>query len=240
MANFAIVETKRYVKNQEQNCVYLGTMQGDGWIYFNDDVWWRCSLNNNQVYTVQRFYIDKQIWINTNSATITNIKKLNSTSLQNLINGGGSIAPGGQGVENAIAYALAIAGDDSHGYDQANRWGPDYDCSSLVYEAFRVGGGFNLPVNSGYTGSMITDFTNIGFTWLPNIGNTSDECLRGDILLNITDHVEIYLGNNQNIGAHYNEFGGITGGQSGDQTGSEISITGYYSFPWDGILRYTA
>ena len=40
-------------------------------------------------------------------------------------------------IESAAAYAQNIAADDSHGYDQAGRWGPDYDCSSLVISAFR-------------------------------------------------------------------------------------------------------
>ena len=35
-------------------------------------------------------------------------------------------------IDNAVTRALEIAADDSHGYDQANRWGADYDCSSLV------------------------------------------------------------------------------------------------------------
>ena len=33
------------------------------------------------------------------------------------------------------------------------------------------------------------------------------------------------------------ETGGIYG-QSGDQTGGESSIHGYYDYPWDGILHY--
>ena len=36
-------------------------------------------------------------------------------------------------IENAVARAEAIALDDSHGYDQVDRWGkPNYDCSGLV------------------------------------------------------------------------------------------------------------
>ena len=95
-----------------------------------------------------------------------------------------------------------------------------------------------MPEHSGYTGSMVADFTAAGFTWLPGVGNSASELQRGDILLNISSHVEIYLGENMNVGAHCNEFGGITGGQTGDQTGHEISEGGYYSHPWDGVLRY--
>ena len=156
----------------------------------------------------------------------------------NLNAGNGSVAPGGSGVEGAIAWALGIARDNSHGYDQTYRWGPNYDCSSLVYEAFRVGGGFDLPVHEGYTGSMVSDFTRVGFKWMPGVGNKASECQRGDILLNVTHHTEIYLGESMNVGAHINEFGGVRGGQSGDQTGHEIAEGGYYSYPWTGILRY--
>lgn len=36
-------------------------------------------------------------------------------------------------IKNAVARAEAIALDDSHGYDQVDRWGnPNYDCSGLV------------------------------------------------------------------------------------------------------------
>ena len=43
-------------------------------------------------------------------------------------------------VEKAIAWAVAIANDNSHGYSLYNRNGPDYDCSSFVSTAFRQGG----------------------------------------------------------------------------------------------------
>ena len=32
--------------------------------------------------------------------------------------------------EKAVTWAIEIANDPAHGYDQDNRWGPDYDCSS--------------------------------------------------------------------------------------------------------------
>jgi LysM repeat protein len=60
--------------------------------------------------------------------------------------------------------AEAIAADDSHGYDQLKRWGPDFDCSSLVcYVVESVG----IPVRSAgkstYTGNMKVGFTKCGF-----------------------------------------------------------------------------
>ncbi len=40
------------------------------------------------------------------------------------------------------------------------------------------------------------------------------------------------------VEASQNDFGGITGGASGDQTGKEIWVHGYYNFPWTYVLRY--
>lgn len=136
-------------------------------------------------------------------------------------------------VENAISWAVAIANDNSHGYSQQSRWGPDYDCSSFVITAFK-----NAGVDTGsatYTGNMRSQFTAHGFQWIPwsSIGGVSN-LQRGDILLNEKTHTEIYLGNNQNVGAHSNR--GYP--QTGDQTGTEVSVSGYYYHPWDGVLRY--
>ena len=39
--------------------------------------------------------------------------------------------------EKAVTWAIEIANDPAHGYDQDNRWGPDYDCSSLVISAWQ-------------------------------------------------------------------------------------------------------
>ena len=136
-------------------------------------------------------------------------------------------------VENAISWAIATANDNSHGYSQSNRWGPDYDCSSFVISAFK-----NAGVNTGtatYTGNMRSQFTQHGFQWIPwsQIGSMSN-LQRGDILLNEVQHTEIYLGNGKNVGAHSNR--GYP--QTGDQTGTEISVSGYYNHPWNGVLRY--
>lgn len=136
-------------------------------------------------------------------------------------------------VEKAISWAVSIANDNSHGYSQSSRWGPDYDCSSFVISAFK-----NAGVNVGtatYTGNMRSQFTQHGFQWIPwsQIGGVSN-LQRGDILLNEKTHTEIYLGGNQNVGAHSSR--GYP--QTGDQTGTEVSVSGYYYHPWDGVLRY--
>ena len=44
-------------------------------------------------------------------------------------------------IENAVTMAEAIALDDTHGYDQVDRWGnPNYDCSGLVINCLENAG----------------------------------------------------------------------------------------------------
>lgn len=218
-------------KSNGQEVAYIGSVGNDGFVYFNDTDFFKFYPKGkweNNLFILNR---TRRSW--------SKCQVFSKLAVKNLNNGAGSVSPGGERVEDAIQWALDIASDNSHGYDQAYRWGPDYDCSSLVYEAFRVGGGFDLPVNSGYTGSMIGDFTRVGFTWLPGIGNSASQLERGDILLNISSHTEIYLGEGKNVGAHINEIDDIVGGEPGDQTGEEICVGGFYAFPWDGVLRYS-
>lgn len=219
-------------KRSGQECAYIGTLGDDGYVYFNDADFYRfkpAGTWEQNLYVLNRY---RHSWTKCQMFTKLSAKNLPNNS------GGGSVAPGGAGVEGACVWAIAIAEDDSHGYDQITRdGGVDYDCSSLVSTAFRQAG-FDIPLPSPSTFNMVEAFTAAGFTWLPGIGNSASDCVRGDVLLNINAHVEIYLGNQQNVGAHINEFGGIYYGQPGDQTGNEISVTGYYSFPWDGVLRY--
>lgn len=68
---------------------------------------------------------------------------------------------------------------------------------------------------------------------------------RGDIYLNESNHTAMCLDGGWE-GYHgydclgefaLSETGGIYG-QSGDQTGGESYIHGYYDYPWDGILHY--
>ena len=89
-------------------------------------------------------------------------------------------------VEKAIAWALRIANDPTHGYDQTNRWGPDYDCSSFVISAYKAAG---LPLTATYTGNMRDCLRAAGWQVLPS--NTTLE--PGDILLNNLHHTAIYI-----------------------------------------------
>lgn len=143
--------------------------------------------------------------------------------------------------EKATARMEAWAADNSHGYDQTNRWGPDYDCSSAVIEAWELAG---VPVKTRgatYTGNMRGVFLRCGFEDVTEgIDLASGAGLqRGDVLLNIRHHAAMYCGNGQEVEASINELGTVSGGQTGDQTGREFLVRPYRNYPWDCVLRYT-
>lgn len=140
-------------------------------------------------------------------------------------------------IESAVSWARQIAADDSHGYDQAHRQGPDYDCSSFVISAFKQAG---LPLKATYTGNMRSDMLQRGFADVTQRVNraTSAGLVVGDVLLNERNHTALYIGNGRLVQASINERGTTTGGKTGDQTGREIAERSYYNYPWDCVLRY--
>ena len=144
-------------------------------------------------------------------------------------------------VEKAIKWAVNIANDNRHGYDQGSRWGnPDYDCSSLVISAFEQAGIKLKTGGATYTGNILSVALANGFKNVKGSVNltTAGGMKRGDILLNEKHHTALYLGKGQIVQASSNERGGAAGGQPGDQTGNEIGVRGYYNYPWDAILRF--
>lgn len=145
-------------------------------------------------------------------------------------------------IESAVNWAVKIANDNSHGYDQNSRWGPNYDCSSLVISAFEQAG---CKVKSGgatYTGNMKSVFLRYGFSDVTSkiALSTGMGLKRGDVLLNTKSHTALVVedGGKTIVNASINENGKTTGGRSGDQTGREIYTRGYYNYPWDVVLRY--
>lgn len=147
-----------------------------------------------------------------------------------------------QTIEKAVTWALQIAQDPVHGYDQTRRWGPDYDCSSLMISAWQQAG---VPVEDAgatYTGNMFRAFLRCGFedvTAEINL-NTGVGLQRGDVLLNIQHHTAMSIGSGQIVHASINEAGRAIGGKTGDQTGREICVRSYYRYSggWDRVLRY--
>lgn len=164
----------------------------------------------------------------------------------------------------AAYYHARMAVDNRFGYTQGpDRWGGNgpleiwecqgvlgqfiiggRDCSSSVIdcwaEALRGSKWEGVLNGATYTGNIRSVFVASGlFDWHPMGDGYIAQ--KGDIYLNETTHTAMC----QNAipdtlsEAVINEFGGIVGGQDGDQTGWEfVTDKPYYDFPWDGILAY--
>lgn len=145
--------------------------------------------------------------------------------------------------EKFIQAIKRYADDDSHGYSQkppSGRWGPDYDCSSLIYQAANDAG---YPVGTGgdkvrFTGTMLKDFEKAGFQILPFANVGVSDLKIGDILLNLALHAEVYIGEGKTVAATSSETGEYVG-EAGDQTGQEIERHPVTTFKkqWDYVLR---
>lgn len=146
-------------------------------------------------------------------------------------------------IKKAVEFAIGIANDPEHGYDQTHRWGDkDYDCSGLVIDSWEEAG---VPVRTKgatYTGNMKKVFLDNGFEEVISKVNvaTGAGLQYGDILLKEGSHVAMFIGNGQIVHASINENGKVTGGKEGDQTGKEICMRSYYNKPWNSVLRYKA
>lgn len=222
---------------------YIGSSAADGWTYFGDKNMLRSVGSEYKIEGTDFTYVEEshqyeysQSWTPIEGFKLKGIE----FNPGNIAGGGGAEAANGD-VEKAVQWAIDIANDPSHGYDQPTRdGGVDFDCSSLVSWAFRENG-WGVPFPSPSTWTMQSVFTNLGFTWISPCPPVSS-LLRGDILLDIDSHTAIYIGNNQIVEASINEFGetgyGPNGrGQPGDQTGQEIRVGGFWGF-WDGVLRW--
>ena len=141
-------------------------------------------------------------------------------------------------VEDYTSRAIAIANDNSHGYSQRNRWGPDYDCSSMVIQCLQDAGIPAKDRGATFTGNMREVLLDCGFKNIIGACNcvTAEGMRRGDILLNDADHTAIYIGNGQLVHARSSEGNAL----QGDQSGNEIRVQPYYNYPWTAVLRYAA
>lgn len=143
-------------------------------------------------------------------------------------------------IDLAVNRAIEIANDDSHGYDQIGRWGPDYDCSSMIITAWEQAGVPVKKAGATNTWTMRKAFESCGFKSIP-AQKSLPSLIRGDVLLNENHHTCMYIGDGKVVQASINEKGGIYNGKDGDQTGREINISPLYipKYGWDYVLRYT-
>lgn len=141
--------------------------------------------------------------------------------------------------EGAVAWAIAIANNPAHGYDQQNRWGPDYDCASLVISAWESVGVAVREAWASYTGNMKGAFLACGFQEVTaNVSLSTGVGLQpGDVLL-CAAHTAMVVSSGRIVAARINELGQTVGGQTGDQNGKEICQQAYYNYPWTTVLRY--
>lgn len=124
-------------------------------------------------------------------------------------------------IENMVKFMENIASDDSHGYSQANRFGPNFDCSSLVSFAL-IYGGFNIRYSST-TWDLLSQLKSNGWVIVP--ANTPNQ--RGDIFLHPDHHVIVCVDDKNIVHA------------SGTKKG--ILVEPFYtpSFGYPYHLRYT-
>ena len=138
-------------------------------------------------------------------------------------------------VEKAVQWAINTAEDNSHGYSQASRWGPDYDCSSFVITAYEQAGVPVREAGASYTGNMRSAFIACGFVDVSSqVGLSSGYgIIAGDVLLNYSSHTCLSIGDGKVANCRTDEGHP----QSGDQ-GQEIRIQNFWSYPWNCCLRY--
>lgn len=140
-------------------------------------------------------------------------------------------------IDTYTSFMEEIARDDSHGYSQLHRYGnPDYDCSWLTIDAL-MHAGFDMD-GATYTGNMDAVLERNGFQNVISSVNvaTGAGLKRGDILRK-PGHVAVYCGNNFEVEAAADEYGGVEGRTPGDQTGWEILIQPYQPV-WTAIYRF--
>lgn len=138
-------------------------------------------------------------------------------------------------IEKAVKWAIDIANDKSHGYDQIKRNSPDFDCSSFVATALNYGG-FDVP-KTAYTGNLLKYLLGAGFKLIISAHEKRE---RGDIFLTPYKHVVLCIDSERIVHASINEKGTTKGGKTGDQTGKEICTRKFYTprYGWKYHLRY--
>jgi len=148
-------------------------------------------------------------------------------------------------INRSIAWALQIAADNNHGYDQPTRdRGTDFDCSSLVCWAL-CEGGFDVgqyKKGDSFRTSNMLDVLTPARGW-QKIAYNKSIVQPGDVLLRVSPigHTALAISKTEQVAAHENENDGIRGGKPGDQgrgkKGEEIGITSLPNGSFEWILR---
>lgn len=153
-------------------------------------------------------------------------------------------------INDAVAFAVKIANDNTHGYSQKTRslyniTNPSsFDCSSLVltsyYYAFLQNGlteqAEYLEKNCSYTGNM-SKLTNVGFEIVAKNQTAHAKMVKGDIELNETYHTAMAVDSDTIVHARSSEGTSDTA----DNSGNEIRTQAWYKYShgWDCRLRFT-
>ena len=232
MAGVAFITGKRYVDGQSVDVFYIGSVQGDGYTYFNDERMYRCKQDGGNLGV---FYFPKQIWINSDNITEIKVLAFDVSGLLDtvagIVGGGGSVSPNAN-VETAVQWAINKANTNRVTYSQSNRnlKNPDgwsYDCSSFMITSFYVGG---FDINATYTGNMVAGFQAAGFSWTPMSYIPANILQRGDVMVKqfgAYGHTQMYIGNNQDVNC------GATPANVCSHSPDNWGRGG-----WDGYLRY--
>ena len=135
--------------------------------------------------------------------------------------------------EAAVSWAEGIAANDIHGYSQDVRWGPHYDCSSLVITAWERAGVLLKTKGATFTGNMEAVMLANGFEQITSGVNLSTGAglQRGDVILNPNGdsaHVAMSVGGGEIVEAYRGDVA----------KAKQIRVADYYFFGQDRAFRY--
>lgn len=126
-------------------------------------------------------------------------------------------------IDKYLKWMEKIAKDDSHGYSQSDRNGPNYDCSSFVYYALTETGVIKKESYAFTTNNMGDVLKKNGFK---EIKYSRKKLKKGDILVNSSHTTTMYSSTKQ-VAAH----------SSKAAKKDQISITNFGTSNYDYIYR---
>lgn len=141
--------------------------------------------------------------------------------------GGPKLDEKSQKVQDFIDWCVKVANDNNppHLYESGGE-GPNYDCTGFISCGLHETGYDITPCHgSGFDDAVVA----AGFEKLDYSDSDGTGKLQaGDILSN-PHHVELYIGNDQVVGAH---------GADNHGPADQISVEGYFTNQWTNIFRF--